>query len=63
MRFYCAGCHKYWADHGEAVALIQEIVPPVRDCPECLARQGYRWVDASRAQKIYVGKQRAEADL
>lgn len=63
MRFRCIRCHSDWSDHGEPVALIQEISPPVRDCPECMARQGWRWVDASRCQKIWIGIKQPEADL
>lgn len=51
MRYHCIRCGCYWADRQAAVALIQEISPPVRDCPDCLARQGYRWIDAASCHK------------
>lgn len=47
MRYYCQLCRDYWADHQPAYTMWT----PVRDCPNHLALQGYRWIDAGAATK------------
>lgn len=47
MRYFCAECKRYWTNRDEEYT----IATPVRDCPDCLAKKGYRWKDASQAWK------------
>ena len=50
MRYYCSKCKKYWTTREDRYT----IVDPVRDCPECLAKEGYRWITPASATKVRI---------
>ena len=47
MRYYCLKCKAYWTDRLPRYTDWD----PVRFCPEHLAAEGYRWIDAGACIK------------